>query len=200
LTGDLWKSRFASLHLVNAVFMFVQDLGIVNVREVSRTVIDRDRNECTLRAVFTRDFGEILRHARDYSRCMVQLMRYTLTIDLNIWEIKENQASVNEFALHQLPNWRSRKGVEELLFDFYDGNDHDLLLIVVQPSENSNSVELMNDIRQVVDEAEADQKLQNVNDGDDTMIAHLKSVLIVLVPSSLGREVALCIVPLFGVF
>jgi hypothetical protein len=103
LTGDLWKSRFASLHLVNAVFMFVQDLGIVNVRAVSRTVTDFDRNECTLRAVFTRDFDEILRHARDYSRCVVQLMRYTLTIDLNVWEIKENQASVNEFALHRLP-------------------------------------------------------------------------------------------------
>jgi hypothetical protein len=93
LTGDLWKSRFASLHLVNAVSMFVQDLGIVDVRAFSRTVIDRDRNECTLRAVFTRDFGEILWHARDHSRCMVQLMRYTLTIDLNVWGEKSLYAS-----------------------------------------------------------------------------------------------------------
>ena len=71
--------------------MFVQDLGIVNVRAVPRTVIDRDRNECTLRAVFTRDFGERQWHARDYSRCVVQLVRYTLTLDLNVWKLKKNK-------------------------------------------------------------------------------------------------------------
>ena len=31
----------------------------------------------------------------------------------------------------------------------------------------------MNDIRKVVDKAEADPRLQNVNDGDDIMTAHL---------------------------
>jgi hypothetical protein len=46
-----------------------------------------------------------------------------------------------------------------LLGDFYDGNDHDLLLIFVRPSENSNPVELMNDIRQVVDNAATQREL-----------------------------------------
>jgi hypothetical protein len=75
-----------------------------------------------------------------------------------------------------------------------------MLLIFVQPSENSNSVELMNDTRQVVDKAEADQKLQNVNDGDDTMTAHLKSGLIVLVPFESGERSRFMHRPLFGVF
>jgi hypothetical protein len=73
--------------------------------EILRTVTDRDRNECTLRAVFTRDFGEILQHARDYNCCVAQLVRYTLTLDLNVWEIEENQAFMLDLVAQVIPNF-----------------------------------------------------------------------------------------------
>jgi hypothetical protein len=84
--------------------MFVQDLGIDLVQAVFRKVTNRDRNECTLRAVFSTDF-EALRPARVYNRCVVQLVRYTLTLDWYVWEIEENQTFMLNLVAQSVRNF-----------------------------------------------------------------------------------------------